>query len=70
MVAHALAGCSPAGRDWEGVLGLLTAPPSWHSVRVGAPGLPSHMSTWGEGSTGAHGYLRTLHGEGRGRGLE
>lgn len=49
VAAHALTGCSPAGRDWEGVfIGLMTTP-SWHSVHMGVPSQPRHMSTWGEG---------------------
>lgn len=46
----------------------LMAAPSWHSVRVGAPGLLSHMSTW-EGTVHRGPWLSQDAAQGReGRG--
>lgn len=38
---------APLWGESGGVLIPLMATPSWHSVHVGTPSLPSHMSTWG-----------------------
>lgn len=38
---------APLWGESGGVLIPLMATPSWHSVHVGAPSLPSHMSIWG-----------------------